>query len=259
LERNQIQKIQLFYFGAADPKYYGLDDFYSTENLNSFVNEANIHLPEYLAISANFRYGGSLFLPNDLTELIASYGFGQPLTSIGHSILVYKLSLSDSRIYENAGILAERKGAVNMAAALLRKALQINPASARAHLNLGNLFARDGRFEMAIQHYTEAIKINPNVAESYHNLGRIMVAQQRIDRAIHHFQQALRVKPEYAEAHHSLGQALARQGRVDEAAYHYQQALRILKESRDGGNRDRQGFFGLRTFREPADKQEERR
>jgi tetratricopeptide (TPR) repeat protein len=161
MDANAVKKIQLFYFGTAQPKYYGIDDFYSTENLTNqkSADSASIALPQYLAISANFRYGKELFLPKELTDLVASYQFGQPVTTIGHSILVYQLNLSDSRVYENAGILAERKGALNVAIALFRKALQVNPSRAIAHQSLARALAQQGKIDEARQHYQEALRI----------------------------------------------------------------------------------------------------
>ena len=161
MDANAVKKIQLFYFGTAQPKYYGIDDFYSPENLTNLksADNASIALPQYLAISANFRYGKELFLPKELSDVVASYQFGQPVTTIGHSILVYQLNLADGRIYENAGILAERKGALHMAIALFGKALQVNPSSANAHQSLARALAQQGKIEEARRHYQEALRI----------------------------------------------------------------------------------------------------
>lgn len=274
LDDHAVQKIQLFYFGTADPKYYGIDDFYSTENLMNTPLSATreIELPDHLAVSANFFYGGELFLPKELAELLTSYKFDRPVTTIGYSVLVYKLNLADSRVYENSAVMAARKGAPNLAVALFHKALQINPMNVNAYVELGNFSARQGEwqkaienyraalkinpandkvhfnlanalarqreFDAALSHYREAVRIRPGFAESYHNLGRILAVQGYLDQAIGYYREALRVRPEYAEAHESLGQALARQGRVGEAAHHYQEALRILKQSRYSTNRD---------------------
>ena len=57
LDENGIKQIQLVYFGTAEPKYYGIDDFYSTENLrrwSAVAGRRSYDLPEHLAISANF-------------------------------------------------------------------------------------------------------------------------------------------------------------------------------------------------------------
>jgi tetratricopeptide (TPR) repeat protein len=198
LDESNVKKVQLFYFGTAEPKYYGIDDFYSTENLagGTFGVGQRIDLPEHLAISANFLYGGELFLPKELVELLRSYRLEQPVGRVGYSILVYKLNLADSRVYENAAVMTARKGAPDLAGLLLEKALQINPASANGHFQLAALLARRGEWNLAAENFREA----------------------------------LRIEPGHADAHYGLAQILKRQGQIDEAAHHYQEAIRILKE-----------------------------
>ena len=269
LDQRGIKHVQLAYFGTADPKYYGIDDFYSTENLRRWpaAVDAEITLPEHFAISANFLYGDELFLPAELAQRFQPYKSREPVGSVGYSILVFKVDRNDARVYEDGAVITTRLGAVGVAEALLRKALSLNPASADAHYQLGGLMNRKGnlgeamenyraaiklepsnekahfalanvllrerQLDDALRHYQEAVKIYPNFAEAHHNLGRIYAAQGRMEEAIEHFRDALRAQPEFAEAHESLGKALARQSKNDEAARHYQEALRILKERRD--------------------------
>jgi Tfp pilus assembly protein PilF len=271
LDQRGIQHVQLAYFGTADPKYYGVDDFYSTENLRRWpvAVDAEITLPEHFAISANFLYGDELFLPTELAQRFQRYKSRDPVGSIGYSILVFKVDRNDARVYEDGAVITTRLGAVGVAEALLRKALSLNPASADAHNQLGalmnrkgnfgeamknyrtaiklepsnekahfalaNVLLRERQFDDALRHYREAVKIHPNFAEAHQNLGLIFTAQGRLDEAIEHFRNALRAKPEFAEAHENLGKALARQGKNDEAAQHYQEALRILKQRREAG------------------------
>jgi len=186
-------------------------------------------LPEHLAVSANFFYGGELFLPQELVELLASYRLGQPIATVGYSIVVCKLNLADPRVYENAAVMMARKGALSRAVVLLEKALQIDPASANGYFQLGNVSAQRGEWQKATENFRKAVKFNPELAEGYYNLGRTLITQGRIDQAIEIFRETLRVKPNHPDAHHGLAQALARQGKIEEAAHHYQEALRILR------------------------------
>ena len=240
MERNGVTRVQLVYFGTADPKYYGIDDFYSTENLirSQLPASRPVDLPEHLAVSANFLFGGELFLPGELAERFRPYRSRQPIASIGSSLLVYRLNLADPRVYEDGAIITARKGALNLAEALLDKALQLDRGNANAYFQLANLMARQGKFDDAVKHYREAVRIKPDFGESYLGLGRVMAADGRFGEAIEYFRAALRIKPEYVEAHENLGQALARQGRVAEAAQHYQEALRILRQNRAPPVRD---------------------
>jgi len=231
MDENAVKKVQLFYFGTAAPKYYGIDDFYSTENLSGATITArhDVDLPEHFAVSANFLYGGELFLPGELVELLASYRLGQPVATVGYSILIYKLNLADPRVYENAAVMTARKGALDLATLLLEKALQKDPSSANGYLQLGNVSAQRAEWEQAIENFRKAVKLNPDLAEGHYNLGRILIAQGRVEQAIENFRETLRLKPDHPDAHHGLAQALVRQGKMEEAAQHYQEALRILR------------------------------
>jgi tetratricopeptide (TPR) repeat protein len=227
-----VKKIQLVYFGTAAPEYYGIDDYYSKENLAGWNEPASgeVDLPQYLAVSANFLYGGELYLPKHLATLFNRYSQRQPDASIGYSLQIFKLDLSDARVYEDAATIAAEAGAANMATALLRRSLRLDPANATAYFRLGGLMASQGKLDDAAKYYRAAIKVRPDFAESYHNLGRILNAQGHIDEAVKNYNEALRIRPEFADVHQSLGQALARLGKVEEAARHYQEALRILKQ-----------------------------
>ena len=235
IDRNGVTKVQLIYFGTADAKYYGIDDFYSPENLaaRNLSGNQEIELPEYLVISANFLYGGEIFLPEALEERFGAYRSRQPDASVGQSLLIYRLNLADSRMYVDGAMIAARKGMLNVAMALLQRSLKLNPTNADAYFQLANLMVRQGQPDDALIQYRRAVNIKPDFAEAYRNLGRVLAAQGRSDEATQYFREALRVKPEFAEAHENLAQALARQGRADEAARHYQEALRILKQRRD--------------------------
>jgi hypothetical protein len=161
MDAQGVKKIQLFYFGTAEPRYYGIDDFYATEKLlgQAVAEREEIDLPEHFAISANFLFGRELFLPQDMVKLLASYRLAQPIATIGHSIFVFKLDLTDAQVYENAAFLAARKGATDIAASLLKKAIRLNPASANAHYALAQIFKRQGKLGEAAQHYQEALRV----------------------------------------------------------------------------------------------------
>ena len=241
MDDHAVRSIQLFYFGTADPMYYGIDDFYSVGNLSQATSKRkhSIELPGYLAVSANFLSGGELFLPTQLAELFVPYRSAKPVAAIGSSIYVYQVDLADSRTYENAAVVTARKRAFDLASALLEKALELNPMSANAHFELGNLRARQEKFDEAAAHYRLALKIKPAFAQGYINLGRILIAQMRVDEAVEIFRAALRVEPEHAEAHQDLGRALAQQGKMDEAARHLEAALTILKQGRRSTSTER--------------------
>ncbi len=224
-------KVQLVYFGIADPKYYGIDDFYSPENvaLLSKLRPHNVKLPEYLAISANFLYGGRLYLPPALSEAFRRYRFKKPTASIGYSLLVFKLDPSEPEIYNDTGVVFANKEALSAAEILFAQTLRMDPRNARAHFNLARALTAQKRLDEAETHYREGLAIDPESAEAHHDRGRNWAAQGKSEAALEEFAQALRLKPDFVEAHESLSRLFRRQGRIDEAIKHSQEALRLLR------------------------------
>ena len=236
MDSNKVEKIQLIYFGVADSMYYGIDDFYSARNIQQISSPTiqAVELPEYMAVSATFLYGGPLFLPKELIEVLKPYRLQPPVASIGHSILVFKPNLADSQVYNDAGVMLAKKEALNAAANLFRQSLRINPANERAHFNLAKTLVSLRSLDEADRHYQEALRINPDFPAARHDYGRLLAARGEENRALEQFQQALRLNPDFAEAHESLSRLLRRQGKIDEAIKHSEEALRILKAARSG-------------------------
>ena len=125
-----------------------------------------------MAVSANFLYGGELYLPKELHEVLSPYRLERPFASIGYSILVFKLNPADSRIYDNAGVFMAMFDQLTVAANLFRQNLQINPANDRTHFNLAKTLVSQRNLEEAGRHYQEALRINPSFAEAHHDFGR---------------------------------------------------------------------------------------
>jgi tetratricopeptide (TPR) repeat protein len=236
MDSNKVEKIQLIYFGVADSEYYGIDDFYSPRNVEHISSPTiqSIELPEYMAVSANFLYGGQLYLPKELIEVLKPYRLKQPVAKIGYSILVFKLNRADSEIYNNAGVILAKKEGLSAAANLFRQALRMDPANDRAHFNLAKTLVSLRSLDEAGRHYQEALRINPGFPDAHHDYGRLLAAQGDDNRALEQFQQALHLKPDFAEAHESLSRLFRRRGNIEEAIKHSEEALRILKSARSG-------------------------
>jgi tetratricopeptide (TPR) repeat protein len=234
MDGNKVQKIQMLYFGVGYPKYYGIEDFFGRENIErrSFPPGDDLELPEHLAVSANFYYAGEVYLPKEMNEWLRSYKLGQPIATISHSILVFKINRDDSQAYYNAAFMMAREGGLAAAVNLYRQALKINPRHRHAHLNLGNALALQGNFAEATRHYHEALRIEPRFPEAHESFGRMLAAQGEDDRAVEEFRQALRLRPDFPEAHQSLSRIYRRQGKIKEAIEHAEAALRIMKATR---------------------------
>jgi len=154
---NRVKKIFLLYFGKADPMYYGIDAFYLP---GSWVmrDSSTGEVPSYLAVSANFIYGRTLFLTERQWAFLKSFQLGEPVATIGYSILVYKLN-ADAKLYHNMALVLATRGRLDSAVELFREALKIKPDFAEAHENLARVLNLQNKRSEAIFHYQEALRI----------------------------------------------------------------------------------------------------
>ncbi|MDD4914099.1 MAG: tetratricopeptide repeat protein [Methylococcales bacterium] len=96
------------------------------------------------------------------------------------------------------GVIAGQTGQSEQAAALIARALVINPRNAQAHLNLGNALFDLGRFTAAVQHHTQAIALQPDYADAYLNRGNAWKQQQRYQEAAADYEAAIARQPDSA-------------------------------------------------------------
>ncbi len=91
MDENGVKKIQLAYFGTADPKYYGIDAVYLPGSIlfSSQLGGKSEEVPNYMAVSATYIYGVHSGAP--LAEFYKPLREKQPIATIGHSIFVYRL------------------------------------------------------------------------------------------------------------------------------------------------------------------------
>ncbi len=91
---NQVDKIQLAYFGTADPAYYKIEAVYlpgSVYHTEPYLEDV-ANFPPYVAISETFLAG--LYL--DRPDRYARFRNRDPIAVINHSIRVYKVDEHDS-------------------------------------------------------------------------------------------------------------------------------------------------------------------
>ena len=125
------------------------------------------------------------------------------------------------------GILSAQSGDNLRAAALIEKAIGVNPNNAAFHFNLANVYRALGRLPDAIAAYRRALAINPKFAAAHGNLGNTLRARGKPDEAVASYRRALAIDPNDAETHFNLGNALKDQGQLDEAVAAYRRAIAI--------------------------------
>lgn len=90
MDDHKVAKIQLAYFGTADPAYYGIHAIHKPGTWSTVLSKPRDNddedLSPYIAISATHLVGVYLGTLNPY----AQYLLKEPVASIGHSILIYR-------------------------------------------------------------------------------------------------------------------------------------------------------------------------
>ncbi len=129
--------------------------------------------------------------------------------------------------------IALRRGDIDAAIDLLRRAITSRPDFSDAHKSLGALLAKKGDFDNAIKSYTRALELRPSDAKAHFDLGNILISRDQLDAAIESYSKAIELRPDFGEAHNNLGNALSRKGVADEAMESYQRTVMLNPEYLD--------------------------
>jgi tetratricopeptide (TPR) repeat protein len=113
----------------------------------------------------------------------------------------------------------------------LRRALQIEPASAQCHDGLGLALLEMGRREEAIAAFEAALRLEPRYAQALAHLGNALLDAQFFERAAQTFRTLVELEPRAAEAHNGLGNALLALRHLAPAAACYRRALELRPEA----------------------------
>jgi len=127
----------------------------------------------------------------------------------------------------NLGAVLERRGDLQRAEAAYRDALRQKPSLPEANNALGVLLAKTARLDEALASFEREVAVNPSFVEARNNLGLALLQRQREREAETQLREALRLDPAHADAHNNLGVALRRQGKLEDALKEYAEAVRL--------------------------------
>jgi tetratricopeptide (TPR) repeat protein len=85
-------------------------------------------------------------------------------------------------IYNDLGVVQERLGLPDDAAASYRKALELDPKSSAAHTNLGSSLMRSGKQAEAEKHFRAALEADPKNAVAQQGLTKVLASGGPTDR-----------------------------------------------------------------------------
>src|SRR5690606_37667599 len=117
----------------------------------------------------------------------------------------------------NLGLVELERGNFTRAGQLLQRARRINEHVAHPHHGLGVLDERVGDREGAAAHYRDALAVDPGFAPARLNLARLLFDANDLYHAKAEFAKLTQVAPGLAEAHAGLAETLIRLGRRREA------------------------------------------
>jgi tetratricopeptide (TPR) repeat protein len=124
----------------------------------------------------------------------------------------------------NMGWVLGQQGKAAEATGFLQQALTLRPDSADTHRQLGLILARQGKNDDALR---EFVKANPNDFDIRVRLGETLTRQGKLSEAIAQLNEALRIKPDNADVHNNLGLLLLMTGQPEKSLPHFSTALRL--------------------------------
>ena len=129
------------------------------------------------------------------------------------------------------GVVEERLGRLEEAAASYRQAVVIRPDYGEVYYNLGNVLRRQRQQDEAAASYRRAIELRPEFAPAYNNLGNVLREQGKLEDAAASYRRAIDLRPNYAEAFYNLGLCDQTRGAFTDAAEWYRRALELAPQA----------------------------
>jgi tetratricopeptide (TPR) repeat protein len=138
------------------------------------------------------------------------------------------------RPYVFLGNHLRAQGRLAESAALLQKAVELEPGNIAARANLGTTWEKMGRRDQAIALYQQLVEEHPELGEMRYNLAR---NYQQAGLLAPARDQYLRIRPDtphYELVLNNLGALCEQAGRLDSAYYYYSQVRGEGPDARDG-------------------------
>src|SRR5216684_3760130 len=132
----------------------------------------------------------------------------------------------NARAFHLLGVVAHQLKRSD-AAALVGRAVMLDPDFAEAHNDRGVILAANGLFADALPCFEKAVALNPRYDEARNNLGRGLRSLGRLDEAVAQFELVLKSRPDSPVGHFNLASVLELAGQKPEAETHYRHAISL--------------------------------
>lgn len=140
--------------------------------------------------------------------------------------LVCDADPNNARAFHLLGVVAHQLKRPD-AAALLGRAVVLDPNSAEAHNDRGVILAANGLLAEALSCFEGAVALSPSYGEARNNFGRGLRSLGRFDEALVQFEWVLKSSPDSPLAHFNLASVLQPAGRASDAETHLRRAISL--------------------------------
>jgi protein O-GlcNAc transferase len=140
--------------------------------------------------------------------------------------LVCDADPNNARAFHLLGVVAHQLKRPD-AAALVGRAIALDPNSAEAHNDRGVILAANGLSAEALSCFERAVALNPSYGEARNNLGRGLRSLGRFNEALVQFEWVLKSAPDSPAAHFNLASVLQPAGRAWDAEAHLRRAIAL--------------------------------
>lgn len=155
------------------------------------------------------------------------------LKSEGHTSLNYNHCKPQETISHKAeklhqqGLHSFHDGNYELAANLIKQAVQINPDNQIYFYNLGIIYRQQGKSVDAIDCFQKAVQMKPDFVDAFFDMGVVFHCMQEYSEAIVRYEKTIQLIPDHFNAWYNMGIALKDQNKFAEALSCYQKALSI--------------------------------
>jgi len=140
---------------------------------------------------------------------------------------VAKKAPGKARAYKGIGFEYEKKGQMDKALEIYKKALELHPRYDEVYYNMANIYIGQKKYDLAMAMYDKAIEIKPNYAMAYHNRALLYAMIGENDMAIENLNKAIALQPDYTLAYRNRGYYYVLKGDFERAIPDYDKALEL--------------------------------
>lgn len=217
MDESGLKKINLAYFGTADPSFYGIDRVTLPGHMSMTAKpEARPILPGYVAISETLMSG--VYWSTEAKIFYAGFLNLKPVEIIGNTIRLYWVEKWPVTAPEEVASRKplEAEDFISLADYLVRMkwteqaliyykiALSISPKSGPIYAKMGTIHLQENRRSEAIRAYMCAVEYSPNVSKYTGMLASLLIEQERYRDAKPYVQAWVEMEPSNPEALYCL-------------------------------------------------------